>query len=142
MGDTKANKTLSLEQLIAKKSQRDAAKVAYKALISEELGGELLAKKPDRETSLEYMESLMSSEDSYTEIYKICKEVVYNSIKVLQDTALHEAYGCTEPDQIVDELFEIEEVIEFGTKIIDWNDEKVEVAKKKLDAEVKEEVKN
>lgn len=142
MGETKANKVLSLEQLIAKKAQRDAVKIAYKILTSKDLGGDFKAKRPDRETSLEYMESLMNSEESYKEMYVICKDVVYNSITALQDSALHEAYNITEPDEIIDELFEIEEVIEFGTKIIDWNEVNLEEAKRILDQEVETEVKN
>jgi len=142
MGDTKANKTLSLDQLIAKKTQRDAAKIAYKNLMSKSLDGELLAKKPDRETAIEYMDDMTSCGESVKEIYLVCKDVVYNSIKMLQKTELHEAYNCSVPDQIVDELLEIEEVIDMGTKIIDWNEEGVEEAKKKQDEEVKEEIKN
>jgi len=142
MGDTKANKALSLEQLIAKKTQRDAAKVAYKNMMSESLEGELVAKKPDRETAIEYMDNMTSCGESVKEIYAVCKEVVYNSIKMLQKTELHEAYNCSTPDQIVDELFEIEEILDFGTKIIDWNEEGIEEAKQKLDKEVKAEIKN
>lgn len=142
MGETKANKVLSLDQLIAKKTQRDAAKVAYKNLMSKSLDGELVVKKPNRETAIEYMDDMTSCNESVKEIYAVCKTAVYNSIKMLQKTELHEAYNCSVPDQIVDELFEIEEVIEMGTKIIDWNEEGVDEAKQKLDEEVKEEVKN
>lgn len=142
MGETKANKVLSLDQLIAKKTQRDAAKIAYKNLVSKSLDGELVVKKPDRETAIEYMDDMTSCDESVKAIYAVCKSAIYNSIPMLQKSELHEAYNCSSPDQIVDELFEIEEVIELGTKVIDWNEEGVDEAKQKLDEEVKAEVKN
>ena len=139
---SKANKVLSLDQLIAKKSQRDAAKIAYKNLTSKSLDGELVVKKPNRETAIEYMDDMTSCDESVKAIYAVCKSAIYNSIKMLQNSELHETYNCSVPDQIVDELFEIEEVIEMGTKIIDWNEEGVDQAKQNLDEEVKAEVKN
>ena len=142
MGETKANKVLSLNQLIAKKTQRDQAKLAYKNLYSNSLEGELVAKKPDREAQLEYMEEMTNAEESFKAIYDVCKDVIYNSIAVLKDQALQDAYECVEPDAIVDELFEVEEVIELGTMIIDWDEKNLDQAKLDLDYEVEEDIKN
>ncbi|MCH4891179.1 hypothetical protein EZV73_26610 [Acidaminobacter sp. JC074] len=142
MGDTKASKVLSLNQLIAKKTQRDQAKLAYKNIESYSLEGELVAKKPDRESLLEYMEAMTNAGESFIEIYGVCKDAVYNSIPVLKEQALQEAYGCVEPDSIVDELFEVEEVIELGTKIIDWDEKNLDQAKADLDEEVEADIKN
>lgn len=142
MGETKANKVLSLNQLIAKKTQRDQAKLAYKNLYSYSLEGELVAKKPDRESLLEYMEAMTNADESFKEIYSVCKDVMYNSISILKDQALQDAYDCAEPDLIVDELFEVEEVIELGTKIIDWDEKNLDQAKVDLDEDVGADIKN
>jgi len=144
MGESKGNKVLTLQQIIAKKSQRDQAVLEYKNLYLESLDGELVAKKPDRETAIEYLDEMTRSTESESvkEIYNICKTAIYNCIKTLREEELHKAYECVSPDEIVDKLFEIEEVIDLGTKIIDWNEKNVDQAKAELQREVDKDIKN
>lgn len=111
---------LTLEGLIAKKTQKDASKVEYKNYFVTSLDGEIVIKKPDRELILEAMDSI-NSDESMKEIYKVNKDLIYACVKVLHEKELQDAYNCVSPDDIVDELFEVEEVLTIGGFIIDWN---------------------
>jgi len=136
------SKVLSLDELIAKKEQRDAAKIEFKNLYSATLGGELVAKKLPRKEALELIDKISSVDETMSEMYEICKEALYASVKTLREQALQDAYECHEPTEIVDKLFEIEEVVELGTKVIDWNENNLDQAKAELTDEAKSDIKN
>ena len=127
---------LSLKDLIAKKMQKDSNKMAYHDYFVKSLEGSIVVRKPDRETVLEAMDTL-SKDESMSEIYKVNKDLIYSHVKLFQDKELQDAYECVEPDDIVDHLLELDEVMELGGKLIDWNGSIDNKAK-----EVKSEIKN
>lgn len=128
---------LTLDSLIAKKLQKDATKKQFKNYYVKSLDGELVIERPDRAYALEIMDA-MAKDESVTGIYKICKDVIYNSAKLLQDSELQKAYACASPDEIVDHLFEIDEVIELGTAVVDWEGDQ----QKQMRESVRDDIKN
>lgn len=127
---------LSLNDLIAKKSQKDTDKLSYYDYQVKSLDGSIVVKKPDRKTLLETMDAL-DKDESMSNIYNMNKDLIYSHVKVFQDKTLQDAYECVEPNDIVDHLLELEEVMELGGKIIDWNGSLENKAK-----EIKAEIKN
>ncbi|MBB6214960.1 hypothetical protein HNQ80_001045 [Anaerosolibacter carboniphilus] len=111
-------KKLTLTDLIAKKEQRDKAKLAFKDIHVESLGGTIVAQRPSDEVILETID-LMGNNDSAKEIVAAFKYLIYTSIPILKEPSLQEAYECVEPDEIVMKLFDIGEVLEVGAAILE-----------------------
>lgn len=92
-------KRLTLEALIAKKEQRQAAKTAYRDVWVESLGGCLtLQKLPvSRFVALTGRYDAQDFQQAFD--YQI--ELAYASCPMLQKKELQEAYGVAEPTEIV-----------------------------------------
>lgn len=127
---------LTLDSLIAKKIQKNDSKKQYKNYYVKSLDGELVIEKPDRVYALEIMDS-MAKDDSVTGVYNICKDVIYNSVKILRDAELQRTYNCGSPDEIIDKLFAIDEVIELGTAIVDWDGDHQQGVRENMQDEIK-----
>lgn len=114
------NKKLDLNALIAKKAQKEADRVQFRNIFVKSLDGEITAKKPDKSLLLETMDAI-NDNINMTELYDVNKHLIYSCVKVLRDKTLQEEYDCKQPDDIVDKLFETEEVLEIGSMLLDWN---------------------
>ena len=93
------NKKLTLEELIAKAEQRKADKTEYRNVYVKELDGTLTLKK----IPLARYVSLFDDRDanSASDSVDLQKDLIYASCPMLHDKALQDAYGCTEPSDIV-----------------------------------------
>lgn len=123
------NKRLTLEELVAKKMQRDKDKLAVKAIYIESLGGELIFKKI-KDTEL--LELAGRIEDyKVSELYPVFTEMIYESCDMLQSEELHKKCDVIDPYDIVPALLPINDVIEVGTKLLEFFEvgEKVEKVK-------------
>ncbi|BEP28816.1 hypothetical protein [Helicovermis profundi] len=120
MANKKSNLKLTLNRLIAKKKQKENSKIEFRNYFVKSLEGEIVIKKPDRELILEAMDAI-NEDESVTKIYEINKNLIYSCVKILHEDELQTTYECKSPDDIVDELFEVEEVLEIGSFIMDWN---------------------
>lgn len=102
---------ISIQDLIDKKEQIQAQKQETYDL--ETSIGTITVKKPTRSFVLEASKLEESGE---SDKYMILNLVTTPNLK---DTTLQQAYGCTEPTDIVDSLFEPGEVIAVSKKIME-----------------------
>lgn len=97
-------KILTLEALIASKEQRAAAKLEYKDVFVPALGGSLTLRK----IPATRFAALLGKYDSnnFEENLQFEIELIYTCCPLLQDKALHEAYGVQDPHDIVMKVFD------------------------------------
>lgn len=96
-------KKITLVELIKNKDKYRADKEYTENVYVERLGGEITIKKPSRSLCLEAIdlatdESLQGKSDVHV-VYNCCVE------PNLKDKELQLAYGCKEPDEIVEKIF-------------------------------------
>lgn len=95
---------LTLEMLLARKTQRDAAKAEFHSLYVPELDGCLLLQKIPLSRVLELLDAVDST--SMTENYQFQSELIYACCPMLRDKELQSAFGCTDPADIVGKVFD------------------------------------
>ncbi len=96
-------KKLTLQELIAKKEQiQDTKTNKTKDLYISSLDGSITIQKPDKQLCLDALEM-----DQQGDTYLVYHCVVQPNVK---DKKLLQAFGCTEPIEIVEKLFEIGEI--------------------------------
>ena len=91
---------LTLEDLIAKKEQREASKSEYREVPVPSLGGTLTLKKLPLSQMLGLMDA-QSDDAGMKENLDFEVEMIYKSCPMLQDKRLLAAYDCAEPYDIV-----------------------------------------
>jgi len=123
------NKKITLEELVARKLQRDKEKLAVKAIYIESLGGELIFKKIKDVKILELAGKI--EDNKVSELYPVFVELIYESCDMLQSAELHKKCEITDPLDIVAALLPINDVLEVGTKLLEFFEvgEKLEEAK-------------
>lgn len=96
------NKTLTVKELIARKQQLANKGAKKQTLYIKSLDANITIQQQSREVYLDAMD-MGAAGDSY---------VVYNAViePKLKDKELQEAYGCTEPMDIVFKIFEPGEI--------------------------------
>ena len=116
-------KRATKESLLARAQKRDDKK--YREYNSEVLGETLLVKKHKLSRICEILD--MADEESAEGGLELYKQLIYESVPILQDKELQEAYGCVEPYDIVteildDSLGEINKLAEFILEMYDIKD--------------------
>ena len=89
---------VTLEQLIARKTQSKQDKPMMKEIYSEELEGTILAKKLPLEKFCDVLD--MEKETSESAFKTNCM-LIYQSCEIFHNTELIQAYGCKEPYEVV-----------------------------------------
>ena len=117
-------KRATKESLLARAQKRDE-KTKYKEYSSKVLGETLLVKKHKLSRICEILD--MADEESAEGGLELYKQLIYESVPILQDKELQEAYGCVEPHDIVteildDSLGEINKLAEFILEMYDIKD--------------------
>ena len=117
-------KRATKESLLARAQKRDE-KTKYKEYNSKVLGEALLVKKHKLSRICEILD--MADEESAEGGLELYKQLIYESVPILQDKELQEAYGCVEPYDIVteildDSLGEINKLAEFILEMYDIKD--------------------
>lgn len=120
MGE-KENKRLTLEDLIARKAQREETKPALKTVCLEKLGGELTIKKLPLADMLRLMEGV-GEEATLRENLEFEVELIYKCCPLFQDKRLQEEYDCVEPTDIVCKVLEddLGAIAELSAAILDF----------------------
>lgn len=111
---------LTLSDLIAKKAAKEAQKTVTAEVFIPSLEGSITVFRPDRHVL--YKSGDMSGETISEKMYANAF-LVYNSCKAFQTPELQEAYGVSDPVDIVSEMLdpiEIQEVAEKITQISGW----------------------
>lgn len=117
MAQAEKNSRLTVLELIKNKSKYNQKKQGEAVITIERLGLDVVIEIPDKPLCLEAIEMGRNPEtadqaDKFL-IYSIMKE------PNLKDKELQEAYGCVEPTDIVDEIFEIGEIAEISMLAIE-----------------------
>lgn len=115
------NKKLTLDDLIARKTQGETDKLAYKSVFVPSLGGELTFKKLPLRQMMQLVDGV-STNDSLTDQFEVNKELIYKACPILQSAELQAAYNCAEPYDIVPAVFcdNISEIGDVADKILEF----------------------
>lgn len=105
-------KRLTIQDLIKDKDKNKAKKAGETVVLVERLGAEIVFENPDRMLCLDAIEMARNPETADN----ADKFLVYSVMKEpnLKDQELQKAYGCVEPTDIVEEIFEIGEITEIA----------------------------
>lgn len=101
---TEKLKRATLESLMQRAQQRKDESTGYKEYESEILGETLLIKKLPLTRVCEIMD--MYDDDTVLEGLELNVQLIYESIPLLQDKNLQDAFGCIEPFDIVTKVFD------------------------------------
>lgn len=121
MAKEKAN-TLTLEELIAHKRQRNDGKFSVaKVIYVRNLGGNIVLHKGSVAKVIDLMDSIENA-DSIKEGYEFQKQLIYMHCPIMHDKQLQDEYGCVEPYDIVDKLFgdNVGDVAKAAEEILDF----------------------
>lgn len=106
---------LTLEDLVAKKLQKNNNKVFDKNIYVSKLDGELTFEIPTFDELLGYSDD-MQTRDSKG-IKQMYRKLCYDTCKMLHDKELHKAYGVVDPYDIVDYMFYDIDIMTVGEAI-------------------------
>lgn len=106
---------ITLDTLLARKEQakEDKNKRNRRELYIPSLGGTITIKPPTRATISEAKDT---DDDTLADRYLVYECVVEPDLK---DKRLQDAYGCAEPDEIVDRVFELGEIGKIAMECMD-----------------------
>lgn len=104
-------KKVTLKDLIAKKEQIKNKKNETKQLFVSSLDGTITVQKPSRELCLEALDMDSQRGDTY---------LVYHCViePNLKDKELQDSFGCVEPIEIVEHIFEAGEVSSIAKELV------------------------
>lgn len=115
---TKKNTVLTLDQLIARKVQKDKNAIGFKDIYVKSLDGCLKFEKPTDDDVLQCMTDMGDNEKDIKRIYEAYKTLEYNCCPSLKNPKLQEAYEVKDFYSIVNKLFEVAEVLAIGSELI------------------------
>lgn len=109
-------KTVSIEDLLKQKEKIEQKNKVFKEIYVPSLDGKITILKPSRSLCLEALS--MAQDDNLQE--KADLFLVYNCVTNpdLKNPELQEAYGCKEPTEIVEKIFESGEIGSIATLCI------------------------
>lgn len=119
------SKALTLEDIIAKKAEKEDSKKAFKNIYIKSLGGDLTFSKPTREDILDCMDAI-DDETKVSSVYEGYKKIIYDNCEILKNKELQSAYGV-KFNEIVEALLEVGEVMSIGNELIEFGGGKVDV---------------
>lgn len=109
---------LTLNDLIARKTQSKGDKLKVRVYTSKSLEGDIELHKVDDDTVLDTID-MIQGEQSTRKVLQAYDYLIYNSVPMLKSKELLETYECVEPTEIVGKLFTLTERLEMGTEILD-----------------------
>lgn len=95
---------LTLDDLIARKEQREQATPCYKDVYIDMLGGNILVEKIPLRQLIGVMEGLDSGSPQDALQAKI--DIIYSCCPIMRKKELQDVYSCAEPTEIVCKLFQ------------------------------------
>lgn len=109
-------KKLTLEDIIAKKLEKQNKRNKKGTFYVESLGGQVEYEVPDESTLLRAMDKFEAG--SMEKINDAYVYLIYNSVPIIRNPELHEAYEVVDPLDIVSKVFELKERMNLGEKIL------------------------
>ncbi len=106
-----------LEQLAARAEQKEKDRLEVKTF---SVGGvDMLFHKPAQADQLDYVEAINEASGARDSV-AVSVSLIYDCCRDLQDPALHEALGVTDPYDTVRRLMDIREIDKLGAALARW----------------------
>jgi hypothetical protein len=96
---------LTLQDLLARKLQKDQDRTEYKSVYLENFGGELEIKKLPLPKFLGIIDEI-SENTSAGQSMRVQMDLIYECCPLLHNPELQQEYDCTEPTDIVGKVFD------------------------------------
>lgn len=109
-------KKLTLEDIIAKKLEKEQKRNKKGTFYVESLGGKVEYVVPDESTLLRAMDKFEAG--SMEKINEAYTYLIYHSVPIIRNPELHEAYEVVDPLDIVPKVFELKERMSLGEKVL------------------------
>lgn len=111
----------NFKDLIARKMQRDNDKLKFFEIPVKSLGKSLVFKKPSDDLRLDLMDEL-GDKPSTRDYMRMYKKLIYLNCDILQDAGLHDEIGVKDPFDVVDAIFDLDDISDIGEKLMDAMD--------------------
>ena len=119
----------TLKDLIARKMQKENDKVKYYEIPVKSMGGKVLIfKKPSDEMRLDMMDDL-GDDPNTRDVVDMYKKLIYRSCELLQDGSLQEELEIIDPYDTVNTIFDLDDIMDIGEKLMDAMEPPVEEIK-------------
>lgn len=113
-------KKATLKDLLIKKKIREENKFKSKEVYIESIDKTLVFNKLSEEKTLDLMSEVKDLENiNLRENYELCKQMIYFSCPMLQNTELHKELEITDPLDVIPTLFTMKEVFDITKEITD-----------------------
>lgn len=125
---------VSLKELIKKKFEKDGKQTATKDIYIKSMGGYITFNNPSDSARIEYSDKAKSG--SYVDMVEGVVKLIYDCCPTLHSKELQESIEIEYPYDTVKAIFDIDEILEIGPKLINFFDEddndEVKAAEEKL----------
>ncbi len=120
-----------LEQLIRKKLEKDGKRGATKEVYVKSLDAYLTVTNPSDSQRIEFSEK--NKTGNYPDMMEAYAKLIYDNCPMLRSKELQKEIDVDYPYDTVKAIFEIEEVIDIGVKVLNFfDDDEEEKAEEKL----------
>lgn len=114
-----AIKKATFKDLIAKKIKKEENKYKIKEIYVTSMGSILTFKKPNEDLMLDTIDDIGDGKNTRN-IYAAFKKLIYMCCDMLQDTELHKELEVIDPLDVVNLIFEFEDIMEIGEQLMDF----------------------
>lgn len=119
---------ITFKDLIAKKQQREHDKFEIKDIYVETLDKAIPFKKPNDDQLLDALDTIGDNEDVKRTL-EAFDLLIYKCCDMLQDGELQKELEVVDPLDTVKTIFELNERLELGKKLVDWSEIEKKVEK-------------
>lgn len=121
---------VTLKQLIEKKLEKDSKKTATKDIYIKSLGGNITFNSPSDSARIEYSEKTKS--ESYFDMIDGMVKLIYDCCHMLHSKELQESIEVDYPYDTVKAIFDVDEIMELGIKLMNFFDDDKDDTEEKL----------
>ena len=111
---------MNLDELIAKKLQKDKSRLTFKEIEVPSYEGTLLFERPTDEEMLECMSNVGDGTDMVV-IVDAYDKLIYNCCPTLKKTELHEQLSIADPRDVVKTLFDLSDRMFLGNELTEFS---------------------
>jgi len=117
---------ISLEQLIRKKFEKDNRKNATKEIYVKSLDANLVVNNPSDTRKIEFAEEVKTG--NYADMIEAYGRLIYDCCPMLQSKELQDSIEVSYPYDTVKSIFDTEEIVEIGSKVLNFFDDNKEIS--------------
>ncbi|MDO5804259.1 MAG: hypothetical protein Q4P35_03965 [Clostridia bacterium] len=121
---------VTLKQLIEKKLEKDGKKTATKDIYIKSLDGCITFNNPTDSARIEYSEKTKNG--SYVDMVDGMIKLIYDCCPMLHSKELQESIDVDYPYDTVKAIFDIDEIMDIGVKLMNFFDDEEDGSEEKL----------